>query len=167
MSRVVASVWTVGVLLLVVSGCSGSATESTAPRGTASRPPAGSVSSRDASAGPVRDERGTGLVHLSIADNGESVLVDGGQRLELTIASDVPWVAPYVEGPRGQTGQDRVVYLQEATGFPGPAPAFARLLAANPGDVVIASQAAACASACDASMTFRVRIYVGTVPSSS
>jgi hypothetical protein len=102
---------------------------------------------------------------LSLGDNGAIVLVDAGQRLELTIES-AAWVAPYLEAPRGETGQDRVLYLQEATGFPAAGPTFARLLAANPGDVVIASHAAACASACDSSMTLRIRVYVNTVPSS-
>jgi hypothetical protein len=158
--------WTIGALLLVLAGCSGSATDSTPPRGSTARLPSAFASRQDSNGGTVRDARGTGLVRLSLSDNGVSVLVDGGQRLELTIDSAEAWVPPYLEGPRGQTGQDRVLYLQEATGFPAAGPAFARLLAANPGDVVIASHQAACASACAASMTFRVPVYVDTVPSS-
>jgi len=166
MIPVVKAASTIAVLFVVITGCSSSATGSRLPQDSAAPLPSLSASEPAAAGSTVRDERGRGLVRLSLHDNGAAVLVDGGQRLELTIDSPAAWVAPYLEGPRGQTGQDRILYVQEATGYPAAGPAFARLLAANPGDVVVASHAADCASACDSSMTVRIRVYVDTVPSS-
>jgi hypothetical protein len=114
------------------------------------------------SAAGARDERGHGLVRLSEADDGRTVLVDIGQLVELTIGgSTSDWVPPYLAGPRGTTGQDRVLYLQQVTGYPAPGPAHARLRAGNPGDAVVASHRARCGSSCPASDAFTVRIRVG------
>lgn len=157
--------WRYGLaaLLVATTGC-GADRAGSEPSATARAARHQSTADRRADAA-VWDERGHGVVQLSDADNGRVVLVDMGQRLELSLGDgSSAWVPPYLVGPRGGTGQDRPLYLQAATGYPSPGPARARLLAGNPGDVVVQSHRASCGDGCDPSMTFAVRVYVNTLP---
>jgi hypothetical protein len=158
--------WRCGLALLLVAAtaCGADHAGPAASAASTHRTPATGQPTDRWAAATVRDERGRGLVQLTEADDGRIVLVDMGQRLVLSLGGAAGWVPPYLVGPRGATGQDRPLYLQEATGWPTAVPAGARLLAGNPGDVVVASHRAACGSACGASMTFQVRVYVNTVP---
>jgi hypothetical protein len=138
-------------------------------------PAARSAPNRAAASGPVPlqsqptvDRRGHGLVALDVHDNGKAVLVDIGQQLVLTLdPAPSPWATPYVEGPKPQTGQDRVLYLQDLSGYP-TTPAGARIRAGNPGIAVLtaAPDPAACPAPCG-QHPFRVTLYVGVVPGGS
>jgi hypothetical protein len=139
------------VALLTAVGCAGTSPPSASPAAT------GSVHRA-----AIRDERGRGIVRLSEADDGRVVLVDLGQRLDLTLSRH--FVAPYLVGASGPTGQDRVLYLQQSSGYPDPA--HARLLAGNPGDVVVRAHDPSCSSTCTRAQIFDVHIYAGTVPHS-